>query len=84
MKDLQYIQRLLNTNVPKGACVTSYPERTSLVKDSPDASIGFLLGKGLGPQEIMDVLECWWLEGHGFAKKKLERHVGGEGDGEVG
>jgi hypothetical protein len=66
MKDPQYVERLLN-NVT-GAMVTSLPERKSLLRDMPDATIGFLLGKGLSPQEVMDVTECWWRQGHEFGK----------------
>jgi hypothetical protein len=65
--DPQYVERLLNHGT--GGTVNSLPERASVLLEKPDASIGFLLGKGLSPQEIMDVLECWWWQGHRFAKE---------------
>ena len=64
--DPQYVERLLNHGV--GGPVNSLPDRASVLLEKPDAAIGFLLGKGLCPQEIMDVLECWWRQGHRFAK----------------
>ena len=63
--DPQYVERVVSYLGP----VDSRPERTAPAID-PDFSSGFLLGKGLTPQEVFDVATCWWHEGYEFAKKR--------------
>ncbi len=65
MKDPAYVERVVSYVGP----VDSLPERTSPIKDTPDTCIGFLLGKGLTPQEVFDVASCWWWEGHRFRER---------------
>ena len=59
--DPDYVERVVSKMGP----VDSRPEAERI--DSRGA-IWFLLGRGLTPQEVYDVLRAWWFEGFRNAK----------------
>lgn len=73
MKDPGYLVRVLD----RGDCeISSDPERKTYLSDNADAAVWFLLGKGLTPQQVYDVLSCWWQQGHSFARTHKSKQGG--------